>query len=158
MGSSFSAALRASVTLVLEQLSHHRVQQTVIVNVTTPPTEAASTTSATAQSEESTSDKPAPKAGAKGVPTPKARRVRWYCVPHVPNQGLQHLLGLWNTDWATLEASLPGGRLFGSGCNGVKGFDSRQGALDWWFAKGHTEYPVVRHGEGTRTPHTDTES
>ena len=71
-------------------------------------------------------------AAASSAPRPAGRapRRRWYVIARSPRQ--PELRGLWHCEWAYLEAKLPGGRLFGSGCKPCKGFDAEGPARQLW--------------------------
>jgi len=81
--------------------------------------------------------------GADGRPlVPRSRAkpkpTRYYAVVSGPAS----LLGVWHAQWATLEAVLPGGKLFGSGVR-LFGYDTQSEADGKWFE--YWESSPVRH-------------
>jgi hypothetical protein len=90
---------------------------------------------------------PAPKRAAPPArsATTRGQRVRFYCCTHVPRgSGLgERLLGIHRCTWADLEAALPKGKLFGSGCR-LTGFDTEGEVLSHWTARG-LPLPAPRH-------------
>ena len=71
------------------------------------------------------------------------RGHRYYVIRRVPaGRDLESLLGIWHTDWATIESKLPAGRLFGSGIR-VKGFSTEAEARGDYRDGGRTDSPVI---------------
>jgi len=58
----------------------------------------------------------------------KPANRRYYVVTNGP----ANLLGIWHARWADFATHLPGGKLFGSGCQ-LHGYDTLDRAKDKWF-------------------------
>ena len=124
---------------------------TVIINISAQQVTLHQNTTSSGSASSAATEQPKednPPTATAAATTTKQLKLRYYTVLSVPrskHEELGHLLGVHRSDWASLEAKLPGGALFGSGCK-VKGFDDKESAEEYYLTK-HKGAKVPYHSQ-----------